>query len=136
MNGKFISIFMIIVLLFALIGCSKNNKSSTDEVKNEILQEINVDNIQAITVSTQMTVPKKDIELKKEKWEKLLNKFNNFSLTKIDEEAKNGWQYMFKIEQDKDVIILISFMDGTVSIGENVYIVENYDAKEFLYLFE
>ncbi len=136
MNRKFISIFMVIVLLFALNGCFKDNKSFTAEVKNEILQEIHVDNIQAITVSTQMTAPKKDVELKKEKWKSLLNKFNDFSLTKTDEEAKNGWQYMFKIEQDKDVIILISFMDGIVSIGENVYMVENYDAKEFLYLFE
>ncbi len=110
----------------------KKDASSSD-VMGEIIK---LDKVKNITVSTQMTVPKKDITLKKEKWEELLDKLSSFSFTKIDEESKNGWQYLIKIEEEDGKIILISFMNDRAIIGETVYKVEAYDANAFLYLFK
>lgn len=122
-------ILLTVIMTLLLISCASEN------TKNEIGENIELNKITKITVSTQMTEPKQDVVLKEEKWKELVNKLNAFSLTETSQEKQKGWQYLFKIEQDGN-ITLISFSDNKVTVGETVYEVKNYDPNEFLYLFE
>lgn len=127
---KIIYTTFIISILLVVSACSKSNDT------NEITKILSEKNIVEIKVSTQMTSKKQDVVLNEEYWGKLLDKFNSFSLKQIDEEKKNGWQYLFKIEQKEDVVTLISFMEDRVTIDGTVYEVEGYNSNDFLYLFE
>lgn len=122
-------ILLTVIMTLLLISCASEN------TKNEIGENIELNKITKITVSTQMTESKQDVVLKEEKWKELVNKLNAFSLTETSQEKQKGWQYLFKIEQDGN-ITLISFSDNKVTVGETVYEVKNYDPNEFLYLFE
>lgn len=127
---KIIYALLIVSLLLVISACSKSNDA------NEITKTVNEKNIIEVTVSTQMTTQKQDIVLNENDWGKLLDKLSSYSLKRVDDEKKNGWEYLFKIKQKDDVITLISFMENQVIVNGTVYEVKDYDKEDFLYLFE
>ena len=96
---------------------------------------INLAQVEKITVSTQMTPQKQDIVIESKDYEELVNKLNAYPLKQITDPQK-GWQYLFEIEQKDGVVTLVSFMENRVTVDETVYEVEGYESDDFLYLFE
>lgn len=128
---KYFLIMVILVAIILSVGCA------FDKSKQEVTSMgINLEQVEKITVSTQMTNPKQDIVLENKDWKDCVNKLNGYSLKQTTDEKKNGWQYLFQIEQRGGVVTVLSFMDDRVTVDGTVYEVEGYDSRDFLYLFE
>lgn len=131
MMKKYFGLVIVLVFTILLVSCA-SEKSENEGVS----MDIDLEHVEKITVSTQMTDPKQEIALKKEEWEDLIDKLNALSLEQTTDEMKKGWQYMFKIDQKGDVTTLVSFMEDKVIIDETIYRVKDYNSDDFLYLFE
>lgn len=131
MMKKYFGLVVVLVFTILLVSCA-SEKSENEGVS----MDIDLEQVEKITVSTQMTDPKQEIALKKEEWEDLIDKLNALSLEQTTDEMEKGWQYMFKIEQKGDVTTLVSFMEDKVIIDETIYRVKDYNSNDFLDLFE
>jgi len=120
----------MIAFMTLLVGCASKNPKEEMEFMN-----INLDQVEKITVSTQMTPQKQDVVIKNKDYEKIVNKLNSYHLKQATDPLK-GWQYLFKIEQQDGVITLVSFMENRVTVDDTLYEVGGYDSDDFLYLFE
>ncbi|EFE27704.1 hypothetical protein HMPREF0389_01623 [Filifactor alocis ATCC 35896] len=130
MKKYFLMTFLLVFVILS-VGCVSDK---TEEEATSM--GIYLEQVEKITVSTQMTNPKQDIVLENKDREDCVNKLNEYSLKQTNDEQKNGWQYLFKIEQEGGVVNLVSFMDDRVTVDGTVYEVEGYDSRDFLYLFE
>lgn len=130
MKKYFLMTFLLVSVILS-VGCVSDK---TEEEATSM--GIHLEQVEKITVSTQMTNPKQDIVLENKDREDCVNKLNEYSLKQTNDEQKKGWQYLFKIEQDGGVVTLVSFMDDRVTVDGTVYEVEGYDSRDFLYLFE
>ncbi len=130
MIKKFFCLNLLIVFISLLVGCTAKNPK--DEMG---FMNINLAQVEKITVSTQMTPQKQDIVIESKDYEELVNKLNAYPLKQITDPQK-GWQYLFEIEQKDGVVTLVSFMENRVTVDETVYEVEGYESDDFLYLFE
>lgn len=128
---KYFLITVILVAIILSVGCVSDK---TEEEATSM--GIYLEQVEKITVSTQMTNPKQDIVLENEDLEDCVNKLNEYSLKQTNDEQKKGWQYLFKIEREGGVVTVLSFMDDRVTVDGTVYEVEGYDSRDFLYLFE
>ena len=129
MKKKF-NLIAIIISLVLLEGCVSNNSG------DEKSMNINIDGIEQITISTQVTDPKQDYVLEDEEIKVVLDKLNSYSLKEITDEKEAGWQYLIKIEKKGGDITLISFMDNKVKVNDILYEVRDYNVNDFLYLFD
>ncbi|MGI6177923.1 MAG: hypothetical protein ACOYJO_05700 [Eubacterium sp.] len=133
---KSVCCLLIISMVFIVSACSGNSG------ENEIAKAINEEEIKEITATTRMTVEPQKITLDESEWSDLLDKFNSYSLKKLNvEESGGGWDYYFRIVQNDDSVISVSFshsdsIGGIVYINDDMYKVENYDSEDFSYLFE
>lgn len=128
---KYFLITFLLVSVILSVGCVSDK---TEEEATSM--GIHLEQVEKITVSTQMTNPKQDIVLENKDREDCVNKLNEYSLKQTNDEQKKGWQYLFKIEREGGVVTLVSFMDDRVTVDGTVYEVEGYDSRDFLYLFE
>lgn len=124
---------MTFLLVFVILSVGYVSDKTEEEATS---MGIHLEQVEKITVSTQITNPKQDIVLENKDREDCVNKLNEYSLKQTNDEQKKGWQYLFKIEQDGGVVTLVSFMDDRVTVDGTVYEVEGYDSRDFLYLFE
>lgn len=130
MKKYFLMTFLLVSVILS-VGCVSDK---TEEEATSM--GIYLEQVEQITVSTQMTNPKQDIVLENKDWKDCVNKLNGYSLKQTTNEKKNGWQYLFQIEQRGGVVTVLSFMDDRVTVDGTVYEVEGYDSRDFLYLFE
>ena len=131
MKKQILLLIMAAVIAILLAGCMSEKAGNDGKSMN-----IDLKQVESITVSTQMTDPKQDVEVAGEDVKAVINKLNSYVLEPTAGEAKNGWQYLFKIEQKSGAVTLVSFMEDRVTIDESVYKVEGYNSSDFLYLFE
>lgn len=96
--------------------------------------DIKEDKIKNIIVETTMTEGKSDLVLEKKDYKKFLDKLLSYNILEIKNNNEKGWQYFIKIEADEN--ILISIMDNEISVNDKLYISDNLDKNDFLYLFE
>ena len=129
MKKYFLMTFLLVSVILS-VGCVSDK---TEEEATSM--GIHLEQVEKITVSTQMTNPKQDIVLENKDREDCVNKLNEYSLKQTNDEQKKGRQYLFKIEQEGGVVNLVSFMDDRVTVDGTVYEVEGYDSRDFLYLF-
>ena len=130
MKKYFLMTFLLVSVILS-VGCVSDK---TEEEATSM--GIHLEQVEKITVSTQMTNPKQDIVLENKDLKDCVNKLNEYSLKQTNDEQKKGWQYLFKIEREGGVVTVLSFMDDRVTVDGTVYEVEGYDSRDFLYLFE
>ncbi|WP_103981701.1 hypothetical protein [Helcococcus massiliensis] len=125
---KYIIITMCTLLLLTACQQGKNHQKLGD------ILDLKEDKIKNIIVETTMTKNKTDLVLEKKDYKKFLDKLSSYNTLEIKNNNEKGWQYFIKIEADED--ILISIMDNEISVNDKLYISDNLDKYDFLYLFE
>lgn len=123
-------IIIAICTLLLLTACQLSKK---DQKLGDIL-DLKEDKIKNIIVETTMTKNKTDLVLEKKDYKKFLDRISSYNIVEKENDKKKGWQYFIKIEADKDV--QFSIMDNRIYIDDKMYISENLDKNDLLYLFE
>lgn len=121
-------IFLAAVLITLILTTACANKE-------EVHLNIDVDQVDEISITTQMTNPVAEINLDKDKWQDVIDKLNSYSLKEIKSEDKKGWEYLFNIKS-KDELLQISLSEDRISVGEKEYKCKDYNSEDFIYLFE
>lgn len=116
----------ILIALILATGCAN---------KDEVHLNIDVNQVDEVSITTQMTNPVEEINLDKDKWEDVIDKLNSYSLKEIKSEDKKGWDYLFNIKS-KDELLQISLSEDRISVGEKEYKCKDYNSEDFIYLFE
>lgn len=121
-------IFLVAVLIALILttGCAN---------KDETHLNIDVNQVDEVSITTQMTNPVAEINLDKDKWEDVIDKLNSYSLKEIKSEDKKGWEYLFNIKT-KDEVLQISLSEDRISVGEKEYKCNDYKSEDFIYLFK
>lgn len=123
---KRIFLAAVLIALILTTGCAN---------KDETHLNIDVDQIDEISITTQMTNPVAEINLDKDKWEDVIDKLNSYSLKEIKSEDKKGWEYLFNIKT-KDELLQISLSEDRMCVGDKEYKCKDYNSEDFIYLFE
>lgn len=123
-------IIITICTLLLLTACQQSKK---DQKLADIL-DFQEDKIKNIIVETTMTKNKSDLVLEKKDYKKFLDKISAYNIVEIENDKKKGWQYAIKIEADEDVHF--SIMDNKIYVDDKMYISNNLDKNDLLYLFE
>lgn len=123
---KRIFLAAILIALILTTGCA--NKDDTH-------LNIDVNQVDEISITTQMTNPVAEINLDKDKWEDVIDKLNSYSLKEIKSEDKKGWEYLFNIKTKKE-LLQISLSEDRISVGDKEYKCKDYKSEDFIYLFE
>lgn len=123
---KRILLASVLISLILATGC-KN--------KEEVHLNIDVNQVDEVSITTQMTNPVEEINLDKDKWEDVIDKLNSYSLKEIKSEDKKGWEYLFNIKT-KDELLQISLSEDRMSVGNKEYKCKDYNSEDFIYLFE
>lgn len=123
---KRIFLAAVLIALILTTGCAN---------KDETHLNIDVDQIDEISITTQMTNPVAEINLDKDKWEEVIDKLNSYSLKEIKTEDKKGWEYLFNIKT-KDELLQISLLGDRMCVGEKEYECKDYNSEDFIYLFK
>ncbi|MDO4604787.1 MAG: hypothetical protein Q4B23_02275 [Helcococcus sp.] len=123
-------IALTIFTLLILVACQdrKNNQKLSDVLN---LKE---DNIKQIIVETTMTKHKTDLVLDKKDYKKFLDKILSYNIVEEEYDKAKGWQYLIRIKSDKD--ISFSIMDNKIKLGDKMYISNNLNKNDLLYLFD
>lgn len=121
-------IFLAAVLITLILTTACANKE-------EVHLNIDVNQVDEVSITTQMTNPVEEINLDKDKWEDVIDKLNSYSLKEIKSEDKKGWEYLFNIKI-KDEVLQISLSEERISVGEKEYKCKDYNSEDFIYLFE
>lgn len=116
----------VLIALILATGCAN---------KDEVHLNIDVNQIDEISITTQMRDPVAEINLDRDKWEEVIDKLNSFSLKEIKSEDKKGWEYLFNIKT-KDELLQISLSEDRISVGDKEYKCKDYNSEDFIYLFE
>lgn len=116
----------VLIALILTTGCAN---------KEEVHLNIDVDQIDEISITTQMRDPVAEINLDKDKWEDVIDKLNSYSLKEIKSEDKKGWEYLFNIKTKKE-LLQISLSEDRISVGDKEYKCKDYNSEDFIYLFE
>lgn len=124
MKRIFIPVILITVIL--TIGCNK---------KDKVYLNIDIEQVDEIAITTQMTDPVTEIDLDRDKWDDVIDKLNSYSLKEIKSEDKKGWEYLFNIKT-KDEVLQISLSEDRISVGEKEYECKDYNSEDFIYLFK
>lgn len=125
---KYIIITICTLLLLTACQQGKNHQKLGD------ILDLKEDKIKNIIVETTITEGKSDLLLEKKDYKKFLDKLSSYNILEIKNNNEKGWQYFIKIEADED--ILISIMDNKISVNDKLYISDNLDKNDLLYLFE
>ena len=128
---KKIKYIIIAICTFLLLTACQQSKK--DQKLSDVL-DLNEDKIKNIIVETTMTKNKSDLVLEKKDYKKFLDKISSYNIVEKENDKKKGWQYAIKIEADEDV--QFSIMDNTIYLGDKMYISDNLDKNDLLYLFE
>lgn len=123
---KRIFLAAILIALILTIGCAN---------KDETHLNIDVNQVDEISITTQMTNPVAEINLDKDKWEEVIDKLNSYSLKEIKTEDKKGWEYLFNIKT-KDELLQISLLEDRMCVGDKEYKCKDYNSEDFIYLFK
>lgn len=123
---KRILLAAVLIALILTTGCKS---------KDKVHLNIDVNQIDEVSITTQMTNPVAEINLDKDKWEDVIDKLNSYSLKEIKSEDKKGWEYLFNIKT-KDEVLQISLSEDRISVGEKEYKCNDYNSEDFIYLFE
>ena len=121
-------IFLVAVLIALILTTGCKNK-------DEVHLNIDVNQVDEISITTQMTNPVEEINLDKDKWKDVIDKLNSYPLKEIMPEDKKGWEYLFNIKT-KDEVLQISLSEDRISVGEKEYECKDYNSEDFIYLFE
>lgn len=121
-------IFLAAVLIALILATGCKNKE-------EVHLNIDVNQVDEVSITTQMTNPVAEINLDKDKWDDVIDKLNSYSLKEIKSEDKKGWEYLFNIKI-KDEVLQISLSEDRISVGEKEYECNDYKSEDFIYLFE
>lgn len=116
----------VLIALILATGCAN---------KDDKHLNIDVDQIDEISITTQMSNPVAEINLDKDKWEEVIDKLNSYSLKEIKPEDKKGWEYLFNIKTKKE-LLQISLSEDRISVGDKEYKCKDYKSEDFIYLFE
>ena len=122
-------IFIVIVICF-LTACSKKGDVSS------IMDYVMVDIVSQISVTSQGGTFVENRVIEENLWERLFSIWGSFSLELKKSCDKNGWEYLFVIEQSNGKTIQLSFGENLVRIGNSVYELTGYDSDDFLFLFD
>ena len=128
MKKKYIIIAILTLLLLTACQQNKNNQKLAD------ILNLKEDNIKNIIVETTMTENKSDLVLEKKDYKKFLDKISSYNIVEKENDKAKGWQYFIKIEADEDV--QFSIMDNRIYLDYKMYISDNLDKNDLLYLFE
>ena len=120
-------IFLVAVLIALILTTGCKNK-------DEVHLNIDLNQVNEISITTQMRDPVAEINLDKDKWEDVIDKLNSYSLKEIKSEDKKGWEYLFNIKT-KDELLQISLSEYRISVGEKEYKCKDYNSEDFIYLF-
>ena len=123
---KRIFLAAVLIALILTTGCNNND---------EVHLNIDVNQVDEVSITTQMTNPVAEINLDKDKWDDVIDKLNSYSLKEIKSEDKKGWEYLFNIKI-KDEVLQISLSEDRISVGEKEYECNDYKSEDFIYLFE
>lgn len=123
---KRIILAAVLISLILATGCAN---------KEEVHLNIDVNQVDEISITTQMRDPVAEINLDKDKWEDVIDKLNSYSLKEIKSEDKKGWEYLFNIKT-KDEVLQISLSEDRISVGEKEYECNDYKSEDFIYLFK
>ena len=127
---KIIYIATVIFTLLILIACQdKKNNLKLGDVLN--LKE---DSINQIIVETTMTKEKSDVILEKKEYKKILDKILSYDISEKELLNLKGWNYFIKIKSDKD--IYFSIAENRIYLNDKMYISNNLNKNDLLYLFE
>lgn len=121
-------IFLAAVLIALILATGCKNKE-------EVHLNIDVNQVDEVSITTQMTNPVAEINLDKDKWDDVIDKLNSYSLKEIKSEDKKGWEYLFNIKI-KDEVLQISLSEDRMSVGNKEYKCKDYNSEDFIYLFE
>ena len=121
-------IFLVAVLIALILATGCANKDETH-------LNIDVNQVDEVSITTQMTNPVAEINLDKDKWEDVIDKLNSYPLKEIKPEDKKGWEYLFNIKT-KDEVLQISLSEDRISVGEKEYECKDYKSEDFIYLFK
>ena len=116
----------VLIALILTTGCAN---------KDEVHLSIDVNQVDEVSITTQMTNPVEEINLDKVKWEDAIDKLNSYSLKEIKTEDKKGWEYLFNIKT-KDELLQISLSEDRMCVGDKEYKCKDYNSEDFIYLFE
>ena len=116
----------VLIALILTTGCAN---------KDEVHLNIDVNQVDEVSITTQMTNPVEKINLDKDKWEDVIDKLNSYPLKEIKPEDKKGWEYLFNIKT-KDELLQISLSEDRISVGDKEYKCKDYNSEDFIYLFE
>ncbi len=123
-------IIIEILTLLLLTACQQNkNKQKLADILN--LKE---DNIKNIIVETTLTENKSQVILEKKDYKKFLDKILSYNIIEKENDKAKGWQYAITIETDENIQLLI--MDNRIYVDDKMYISDNLDKNDLLYLFE
>ena len=124
MKRIFIPVILITVIL--TIGCNK---------KDKVYLNIDIEQVDEIAITTQMTDPVTEIDLDRNKWEEVIDKLNSYPLKEIKSEDNKGWEYLFNIKT-KDGLLQISLSEDRMCVEEKEYKCKDYNSEDFIYLFK
>lgn len=127
---KFKYIAITIFTLILLVGCKNSEKN---QKLGDVLK-LKEESIKQIIVETTLTDKKSEVVLEKKDYKKFLNKISSYSIVEKNDNKKKGWQYLVKIESDKN--IQFSIMDNIIYINDKIYVSNNLNKDDLLYLFE
>lgn len=121
---KRIFLAAVLITLILTTGCKSK----------EAHLNIDANQVDEISITTQMRDPVAKINLDREKWEEVIDKLNSYPLKEIKPEDKKGWEYLFNIKT-KDEVLQISLSEDRISVGEKEYKCKDYNSEDFIYLF-
>lgn len=121
-------IFLAVVLIALILttGCTNNE---------EVHLDIDVEQVDEISITTQMRDPVAEINLDRDKWQDVIDKLNSYSLKEIKSKDKKGWEYLFNISTKED-LLQISLSKDRMCVGDKEYKCKDYKSEDFIYLFE
>ena len=125
---KYIIIAVLTLLLLTACQQNKNNKKLAD------ILNLKKDNIKNIIVETTLTENKSQVILEKQDYRKFLDKISSYNIVEKENDNLKGWQYAITIETDED--IQFSIMDNKIYTNDKMYISNNLNKNDLLYLFE
>lgn len=123
----------IIITIFTLVLLTACQQNKNNQKLSDIL-DLKEDKIKNIIVETTLTENKSEVVLAKKDYKKFLDKILSYNIVEKENDKAKGWQYAIKIEGDEDVHF--SIMDNKIYLRDKMYISNNLDKNDLLYLFE
>lgn len=128
MKKIFSIITLPFLLIFSLVGCSKDTITSYYIFNHSDITQISVKTTIKEDVPT-------EINIKEEYYEELLNKFDSLNLVSTKSKDLKGWDYYFIIYYKDGKNIKMSFISGEsglVDIDGQYYSTNLYNSNDYL----